>query len=302
MFKLDFLAPVLFLVMWSSGAVVVKLGLQFSSQWSFLALRALLSLLCITLIVLVAKTLTGQVWKKPNRTQLRLVLQVGLLLQVSYLASYILAIDAGLAPGLVTLVLGLQPLLTPLCTQHKLSRSKLMLLLGGFVGLSVAIFGAQDLTNVGWKGLAWAVLALLSLTFGTIKQAKVEIAPLPAMFYQCLLSCLVFTLLSFATGWQVMWQPELVFSLLWMSGVVSVGALLLLMTMIKRNSADQVSVLFYAIPIFTYLFDHWIFGTSISALTLCGTFIVAMCIVLYRRQPKTSPARDKLLALDQGEH
>lgn len=45
MTKLNTIAPVLFLVMWSSGAVIVKLGLQFSSQWSFLALRALISLL-----------------------------------------------------------------------------------------------------------------------------------------------------------------------------------------------------------------------------------------------------------------
>ena len=44
MTKLDSIAPVLFLVMWSSGAVIVKFGLQYSTHWSFLALRAVISL------------------------------------------------------------------------------------------------------------------------------------------------------------------------------------------------------------------------------------------------------------------
>jgi drug/metabolite transporter (DMT)-like permease len=37
---LERLAPILFLLMWSSGAIFVKMGLENASVWSFLTLRA----------------------------------------------------------------------------------------------------------------------------------------------------------------------------------------------------------------------------------------------------------------------
>ncbi|QTG90825.1 EamA family transporter, partial [Vibrio furnissii] len=58
--------------------------------------------------------------------------------------------------------------------------------------------------------------------------------------------------------------------LLWMSVVVSTGALLLLMLMLKHQSASQVSVLFYCIPVLTILFDYALFGTTLSVMSWVG--------------------------------
>lgn len=288
MTKLNTIAPVLFLVMWSSGAVIVKLGLQFSSQWSFLALRALISLLCISVIFLIARRFSKARFSKPTQSDIASILMVGLLLQVLYLTFYILAIDSGMSPGLVTLVLGIQPLITPLLCQQKIDRIKVLLLVLGFSGLCIAIAGAQTLTEIGLSGLLSAVLALLALTFGTIKQKKVTIQPVQAMWYQCLLSSTIFTLVSLYVGWEINWTGELVFSALWMSIVVSVGALLLLMYMVNKESSDKVSVLFYAVPVLTYLFDHLLFGTTLSSTTLFGMALVAFSILIYRRQTSTN--------------
>ncbi|KLN62743.1 DMT family transporter [Vibrio sp. VPAP30] len=302
MIKLDSLAPILFLVMWSSGAVIVKLGLQFSSEWSFLAIRAVISLASISMICLIAKYLFNTQFLKPSKEELKIVLSVGLLLQVLYLAFYILAIATGMSPGLVTLVLGIQPLITPLLCKQKVSRTKLVLLSFGFTGLSIAIAGAQSLDNVEWIGILFSVLALLSLTMGTVKQACVTMNSFQAMWYQCVLSSIVFFALSVSTEGYIDWQPEFVFSVLWMSLVVSVGALLLLMYMVKRDSSDKVSILFYAIPMLTYLFDHLLFGTTLTPLTMLGMAIVAICIVLYRRQPRLTRGRDKLSVASQNNH
>lgn len=302
MIKLDSLAPILFLVMWSSGAVIVKLGLQFSSEWSFLAIRALISFVSVSIICLLAKSPFNTQFHKPSKEELKTVLSVGLLLQVFYLAFYILAIATGMSPGLVTLVLGIQPLITPLLGKQKIGASKFILLGVGFVGLAIAIAGAQSLDSIQWAGILFSVLALLSLTIGTIKQTKVTMNSFQAMWYQCVLSSLVFIALSMGTEGHIDWQSEFVFSVLWMSLVVSVGALLLLMYMVKRDSSDKVSVLFYAIPMLTYLFDHLLFGTVLTPLTMLGMAIVAICIVLYRRQPRLNRGRDKLSVANQNNH
>ena len=284
MTKLDSIAPVLFLVMWSSGAVIVKFGLQYSTHWSFLALRAVISLVCISLVLLIAKRFTKMTFTTVTKTELKPVLVAGLMLQILYLAFYISAIGSGMSPGLVTLVLGIQPLITPLLCRQRTDRAQTLLLLIGFAGLCIAIAGGQSLQQIGWSGLMFAVLALFALTLGTIKQAKVSLNSIQAMWFQCLLATSVFTLLSLAQGWHVEWNGKLIFSVLWMSIVGSVGAVLLLMYMVKRDSSDKVSVLFYAVPMLTYLFDHLLFGTTLTAVTLVGMVIVACSIVLYRRQ------------------
>lgn len=298
--KLDAFAPIMFLVMWSSGAVIVKLGLQFSSEWHFLAMRAVLSLASISVMCWIAMRFFDVTFQKPSRDELKTVLTVGLMLQVLYLAFYILAIASGMSPGLVTLVLGLQPLITPLIGKQHIGIKKQLLLLFGFSGLIVAIAGAQSLDNIEWAGITFSILALLSLTFGTIKQAKVKMHSFQAMWYQCILSSGVFITLGLSTSGYVSWQPELVFSVLWMSLVVSVGALLLLMYMVNRESSDKVSVLFYAIPMLTYLFDHLLFGASLSPTTLLGMLIVAASVTLYRRKPKVSQANESSSALNQN--
>ncbi|KJY85022.1 membrane protein [Vibrio galatheae] len=302
MLKLDSMAPVLFLVMWSSGAVIVKLGLQFSSEWSFLALRAASSFIFVTVLYLVAKRFSSIVFTRLSRSDLKALLLVGLLLQILYLAFYILAIGTEMSPGLVTLILGVQPLITPLLCRQKLDLARILLLLLGFSGLTIAIAGAQNLDGIEWAGIGFAVLALFSLTWGTIKQASVKVHSIQAMWYQCLMSSLFFTALGLSSGWQVEWEQGLVFSVLWMSLVVSVGALLLLMYMVKYESSDKVSVLFYAIPILTYLFDHLLFGTTLTPVTMLGMVVVALCIVLYRRQSKSNREPDKLSVVNQNSH
>lgn len=302
MTKLDSIAPVLFLVMWSSGAVIVKLGLQFSSQWSFLALRAIISLLSISLVFVLLKHFNKREFALPTSSELKPVLLVGLLLQVFYLACYIMAIDSGMSPGLVTLVLGLQPLLTPVLCRQRLDKVKRLLLIAGFAGLCIAISGAQTLTEIGWSGIMFAVLALFSLTIGTIQQAKITIDSVQAMWFQCLLSSSIFTIPALITGWQIEWSGELIFSALWMSIVVSVGALMLLMYMVKRDSSDKVSVLFYAVPILTYLFDYLLFGTTLSTTTLLGIVIVAASIILYRRSSSLIRDSGNSSAVSQSSH
>lgn len=154
------LAPFLFLFIWSSGAVVVKFGLQYASVWSFLAARSLVSMCCLIMLFWLYSYRKPSLIRSPSKTELRRILVVGALLQVCYLSFYFLAIDTGISPGLVTLILGLQPLLTPFLCKQQVSRRQLALLLLGFLGLVISIYGAKDLTQLAAYGVVFGIAAL----------------------------------------------------------------------------------------------------------------------------------------------
>ena len=106
---LERLAPILFLLMWSSGAIFVKMGLENASVWSFLTLRATGAFLLMGVIYLCFKINSKT---KLTPSILARVVVTGLLLQVFYQAFYFLSIRYELSPGLVSIVLGLQPIMT----------------------------------------------------------------------------------------------------------------------------------------------------------------------------------------------
>ena len=282
--SLSAIAPILFLLMWSSGAVMVKVGLQYSSEWSFLAARSMLSFVCLLLILSVMATRGKLAFTRLSLSEFKSIAIVGLMLQVFYVTFYILAIGSGMSPALVTIVLGLQPMLTPLMGKQPLDTIKTSLLVLGFIGLCIAILGAKSIESVSGIVIVFAVLTLISMTYGTIKQAHIHTNPAQAMLYQSMFSMPIFIAIALSTGWQITWSTGFIVSLLWMSIVVSVGALFLLLYMIKSENADSVSVLFYAVPLLAYLFNFILFGETLSLFTLCGMGIVAISIVLYRKR------------------
>ncbi|MGE6182945.1 DMT family transporter [Aeromonas media] len=275
---LERLAPILFLLMWSSGAIFVKMGLENASVWSFLTLRATGAFLLMGVIYLCFK-----INRKTKLTPsiLARVVVTGLLLQVFYQAFYFLSIRYELSPGLVSIVLGLQPIMTILFGGDKASPYKLLILLIGFSGLGLAIFGAKDVSQVTPLGVSFAILSVMAISIGSLFQKTIPMTPLESGMLQNGCASIVFVATSLIIGWHVNWSPNFVFSLSWMIVVVSTGAVLLLFYMIQRNSASKVSVLFYLVPILTMFFDFIIFDTEITTTTIMGALIVIASIKLF---------------------
>lgn len=290
-FPLMTLAPLLFLLMWSSGAVMVKLGLNHASVWSFLFVRCAVSL-GLTLVLL--RLMRGR-WlpdlSASSPVTRRHLAGAGVLLQAGYLSGYFMAISTGLSPGIVTVILGLQPLLTPILTRQRLTAKARLLLLSGFGGLSLAVAGSAQLSHLNWSGIVLALLALAAITFGTLFQAKIALDKLDSVVCQNSLALIIFSLIQWQQPWQMTWNTQLVISLLWMSVVVSTGALLLLMLMLQHQSASQVSVLFYCIPILTILFDYLLFDTTLSAMSWAGVLLVAASVWGYQNDARPHAQR-----------
>lgn len=282
MINLEKIAPFLFLIMWSSGAFFVKIGLNFSSVWSFLALRSMGSFLLILCLVYFIDEKSKS--SSPlGKNQIFMLCLNGLLLQVFYQSFYFLSIHNALALGLVALVLGMQPLLTPIFSKESMNIKGGFLLVIAFIGLFISLFGSKDFSSFNWVGLLFALLAVLSITLGSTCQKRINAHPIYSALIQNAIASIIFILISFKTGWDIEWTPTFIISVLWMVIVVSTGALLLLFYMISKGSVNKVSSLFYFVPVLTMLFDYLIYQTPMPFLTIFGSCIIIISVIIYTK-------------------
>ena len=165
------LAPVLFVVLWSSGFIGAKLGLPYAEPLTFLSLR-----LAIVAVLLATIGLALRAPWPADRRALRHVVVAGLLVHGGYLGGVFSAIHSGLSAGVVALIVGLQPVLTAIAAgfwfgERVTSRQWAGLGLG-LAGVGLVLTGRIDLSGLNAPGLGLAAIALLSITAGTLYQKR----------------------------------------------------------------------------------------------------------------------------------
>ena len=103
---LGYAVPALFVLLWSTGFVVAKLGIHAAEAATFLVVRFAI---VVPLLVLLAVVLRSR-WPGPRLAAHAAV--VGVLMHVVYLGGVFAAIEKGVPAGVAAVIVGLQPLLT----------------------------------------------------------------------------------------------------------------------------------------------------------------------------------------------
>ncbi|AJG24920.1 DMT family transporter [Cupriavidus basilensis] len=273
----------LFVLLWSSGAIFARLGLEYASAFALLAARFALAL--AVLLVLAA---WRRRWLPRPGTRLQVVCS-GLLLTGAYSIFYLLALARGMTPGVLATLLGVQPILTLLLVERCFSARRLAGLAVALGGLVLVVFQGIALARISLLGMGFALGALACMTIGAILQKRIRQAPLDVMPLQYgagLALCLLF----------VPFQPMAVvpsagfaLSLGWLALVISVGATLLLYRLIQAGNLVNVTSLFYLVPAVTALMDYLFLGNRLAALSLAGMVAIVLGLVLVFSQKAGSP-------------
>lgn len=288
--RLSTLAPLLFVLLWSTGFVGAKLGLPYAEPFTFLWVR----------MVIVVGLLTGLAWLLrspwPKGWALNLHIGVsGLLLHAGYLGGVFFAISRGLPAGLSALIVGLQPILTAILAQYLLRERVNALqwagLLLGFVGVALVVgdkaLGAR-LLSIEPSAFVAIGLALLCTTLGTLYQkrfaSQMPLVGGTVVQYIAASAGLFVLALLFRETMQIRWTPQFVLSMAWLVLVLSIGAILLLMYLIRHNSASTVASLFYLVPPATALEAYFLFGERLGLLALAGMGLAAVGVALVVRR------------------
>ena len=280
---MNVLAALLFLAMWSSGAIFVKLGLMSSSVWTFLAIRSMGAMLVLAIVWAIwFRSDFCAALKLPPWTILRAIC-IGLLLQAGYQGAYFLAIAHGLSPGTLTIILGAQPLLMPWVAREKTSWAGKALLLAGFFGLILAVIGTRELGDGSFLGVTFGVVALVAITVGTALQKRIGVGIARSILWQYIGSALIFGAALTVAGWQATPNLSFAVSATWMILVVSVGANVLLLYMLSQHQASKIGMIFYFVPIVTMIGEHYAYGTRQNAETVIGAAIVVLSSLAFAK-------------------
>jgi drug/metabolite transporter (DMT)-like permease len=279
-------APLLFVLLWSTGYLGAKAGLPYAEPFTLLFLRFVLALLLLAPLV---------AWLKPamamsGRERGHLMVS-GLLLHGVYLGGVFAAIGLGLSAGLTALIVGAQPLLTSLAAPFLFGERPRFLhwvgLLLGFAGITL-ILGGGAAAAVEPAALVAAGAALVGITAGTLYQKRfcAQHDLLAVTVHQYLPTVVLFGVVALALETrEVEWTPQFVAALLWLVLALSLGAILLLTWLIKHGEASKVASLFYLVPPVTAVEAWLLFDEPLGWIKVAGIALVALGVWLVMRRP-----------------
>jgi drug/metabolite transporter (DMT)-like permease len=288
----SFLSPVplFFVFLWSSGFIVAKFGLPYAPPLTFIVLRFLAVLAILVPLVVVLRA----PWP---RGKMRHIALAGVLLHAGYLAGVWCAIKLGMPAGLSALIVGMQPILTafaaPLIGETVRPRQWLGLVCG-IGGVALVVAAKIELVGLSFQAIGLCVLALLSITIGTLYQKRYcpqfdlrtgTVIQFAASTAVILPLAIIFEGMG-ADFAAVRWAPQFIAALAWAVLGVSIGAIFLLFALIRRSDATQVTSLLYLTPPTTAVMAWLMFGEVFNALGMAGMVLAVTGVFFVVSKPK----------------
>jgi drug/metabolite transporter (DMT)-like permease len=279
--------PAVFVLIWSTGFVVARFGMPHAPPLGFLALRYALSVLAFGVWIALARA----AWPVGREQWWHLGVS-GVLMHAGYLGGVWMAVKAGIGAGTVSLIVGLQPVLTALWlsargSAHAVEVRQWAGLLLGLCGLLLVVGHKLGVGEVTPWNLSLALVALLSITAGTLYQ-KHFVEPCDvrtANTVQLGAALLVTVPLAWIENgsWQA--HPELVGAMAWSVLALTLGGSSLLYLLIQRGAATRVASLMYLVPPCTAVLAWLLFGEALGASVLAGFALTAagVWLVVQRR-------------------
>ncbi|MGC3874779.1 DMT family transporter [Halomonas sp. GXIMD04776] len=288
-------APGLFLLLWSLGFPVAKIGTSYVDPILFLTLRYALVLIVLAPLIL---------WLRPPLPKRRIdwlhLTVVGILIQTIYFGFCYTAFALGASAGTVALVVSLQPILValfaPALVGEFIGLKRWIGFVLGLAGAVIVILGRSTIEATSLLGLASAVGALLGMTTATLYEKRFGVTqhPVTANAIQYTAGLLTTLPLTIVFGsLHITWAGEMLASLAYLVIGNSLIAITLLLAMIRHGEASRVSALFYLVPPCAALLAWLLIDEEMPPIAWVGMAVAAIGVALVspRRQKRLVPTQ-----------
>ena len=285
------LLPALFVLLWCTGYLVVRIAMPDAGPVRFLAYRfGLAGVLLATAAIALRARWPGR------RIDYAHLAVVGLLLHAIGLGGVWVALDLGVETAVAALVMGSQPLVTAAlavgCIGERLDRRAVAGLLLGFSGVALVI--QHKLAGVGDPtGLAAVVVAVVAMTLGMLYQkrrcAHVDLVASTTV-QLAVAGAATLTVAWWIDDRPVEWTVRIFATLGWSVLVLSIGATLVLYVLLRRGDASRVASLLYLVPPLTAVMAWVAFGETLVPLTMAGMVLTAIGVALVAGPGAPGPA------------
>ena len=277
--------PAVFVLIWSTGFVVARFGMPHAPPLGFLAVRYALSIAAFLLWVWWARA----AWPRNGMQWMHLSV-TGVLMHAGYLGGVWVAVKGGLGAGLAALLVGLQPILTALWvsatgSSHRVGLRQWLGLALGLAGLVLVLWNKLVVGEAAPANVAAGVVALLSITAGTLYQKRWVLAcdVRTANTVQLLAALVVTAPLAMLETAPVQMHADLIGAMVWSVLVLTLGGSSLLYMLIQRGAATAVTSLMYLVPPATAMLAWALFNETLSAPVLAGLVLAAAGVAMVVR-------------------
>lgn len=295
--KLERIAPALFVLLWSSGWIAPVYGSRHATAEIFLSVRFALAALAFAIF----SVLAGARWPRDPKLILH-GLMSGMLMHGAYLGGVWWAIFNGVPASVSGVIAALQPLLTaalaPMLVGERLSPIQILGLFLGFAGILTALVPSFEGVEAGafatrvWP-IAVNILAMFGAVFGTLYQKRFIVGGdmrTTAVLQYIGAFSVVFLLALTVEAPRFDFSIELWITMAWSVIALSMGAVALLLYMIRRGQVSRAASLIYLMPP-TVAIESFIFlGEPLGPWMIAGTIIVVFGVWLAGRKPSASHA------------
>jgi drug/metabolite transporter (DMT)-like permease len=275
-------APALFVFLWSTGFIGSRLGTPYAEPLTFLSLRYAV----VVALMLAAALATRAAWPSSPAAAGHAAV-AGLLVHGAYLSGVFCGVARGMPLATVSLIVGLQPILTAMAAGpllgERLTRRQWLGIALGFAGVVLVVAGKWTGAAGDAVAYAWAIFALAGITAGTLYQKRHcgAVPMLTGGVIQYSAAGLVTFAAALVTETRVVqWTPQFAFALAWLVLVLSTGAIGLLFMMIRHGEASRVSSLFFLTPPMTAVMAFLLFGERLPGIALAGLAVSAAGVAL----------------------
>ncbi|CAN5127533.1 DMT family transporter [soil metagenome] len=280
------LAPAIFLVLWSGGFSIAKLGVRHAEPLTFLALRY-----GIVVLILVPFYIALRPPLPRRAADWGHIAMVGFLIQTVYFGLCYIAFKAGMPAGTLAIIVCLQPifagLIAPSFTGERVSPRRWVGLILGLAGASAVIISQGRVGGASPFTILCGVGALAGITGGTLWEKRFGISqhPVIANLIQYVVGAATVLPAALATeSLAIQWTPEFTLSLAYLVIGNSLIAMTLLLAMIRAGEVSRVSSLFYLVPPASAIIAWPILGETLGPLAWAGMVLAAVGVAIASRK------------------
>jgi drug/metabolite transporter (DMT)-like permease len=284
--RFDTLLAWYFVLVWGSGYLASKVGMQYAAPFTFLSLRFAFGLVCLLPWLVISRPR----WPA-SRRELMHVGVAGLLMHAVNLSGSHHAQYLGMSAGITALLLATQPLFTAVIAHRfmgqRLGAAQWLGVALGLAGVCLVVWHKVDVRAVSAASLGAVGVSLAAITCGTLYQRVFcPVADLrSSAFIQFGLSVLVLAPLAWSVeGFVVQWSWALFGAIAYLVVLASILAVNALHTLMRRGHATKVTSLFFLTPIVAVALEWALFGVVPSALSLAGIAVTCAGVALVSAQ------------------
>lgn len=282
-------APMIFVLLWATGFVGAKFGTIDAEPLFFLFVRFTIAFAILLFFVII--------WLKPKNipwTEVWHSVLIGVFLHGIYLGGVFYAVSKGMPAGISSLVVSFQPFFTVFIAYfwlgERISFWRLLFFVSALFGIFLVLFPQFNIANaipgITGETLFTTMLSTIAISLGAVYQKRhvkrLNLWLGAAAQYVGAASAVGLVSL-FIESQSIVWSAPTIFAMAWLVFVLSIGAIALLMYLIKQGDASSVASLFFLVPVVAFIMTWFLFGETLNLVQIFGSLIVVASVALANR-------------------